>query len=72
MSAEPAGAHGLESDGGEGQEKWHGIHAEGESSGLVHCTTGTVDEEKMHNDSIHRMAVLEARYAVKMGRYPCW
>jgi hypothetical protein len=28
-----------------------------------------VDEEKIHNDSIHRMAVLEARYAVKMGRY---
>lgn len=35
-------------------------------SGLVHCTTGMVDEKTMHNDSIHNMRDLGARYAVKM------
>lgn len=27
-------------------------------SGLVHCTTGMVDEKTMHNDSIHSMSDL--------------
>jgi hypothetical protein len=42
------------------------FHAQGETSRLVHYTTGTVDEVKMHNDSIHCTPVLSAIDAVKM------
>lgn len=35
-------------------------------SGLVHGTTGMVDEKTMHNDSIHYMGDFGRRYAVKM------